>query len=787
MRKKQTPTNFVTQQQLTLLRTGKGISHTHPNKDVLDQITAEMLAFWHYDAENKVVFLGDEENPVSLAAFGEVTAGGVGESPSPTPGVFTSIAYANLSALAVEEMDKVPTAWAAKKMLERIEALEQGGGGGGNVDDVYVNGVSALGEDKIARIAVPTTLAQLEGDSTHRLVTEEQMVAWDIAVISAHSHNNKEALDLIRYDARHNVVYLGDEDNPVSLAVFGEVTAGGIGSGGGGASSFAQLTGSPYDNVALSSALGQKYDASNPAGYITSSGSVAKVKGNNSSYDLYSLTYVAGHNYPYGERIYSDGFCVPNNAGILDGNIGVIRMGWEVAPYYHDILWSPNTSDIWHRNAATASSPWRKIWDSVNLTDNSQLTNGAGYATQTWVDSQIYLRKYRKDVDFNFEDGSDNQSGVYYCHSNYDQPNKPSTYGQILAINVDAGHFQLFNYESTLKFRGRWWSAAGHNWTDWKELIHSGNIANQSVAVLRDPDYHTYPGGRRPSANISWADGGLHYYLATSSMTEGKPSTDGHILHFSWDNSSWEAQLSIPADRNGSPQWRQQEGGAWSSWKTFYHSGNANNTSTPWSASTIDSNGVIYSNKYNATGNQPGAAFVMNKGGNWFGIGPSSGNKSNIGIGTTTNWTGDWLQELITIIDDGRVGIGTTSPSEKLYVSGNIVATGEITAGSDSRWKDNQTPVLNGIDIIRRLRPMSWIWNEQFADKNYIGKQSAGLIAQQVASVLPFAVRGNQENGYTLDYNVFHAYEISAIQYHETEIERLRIRVAQLERQLNIN
>lgn len=142
---------------------------------------------------------------------------------------------------------------------------------------------------------------------------------------------------------------------------------------------------------------------------------------------------------------------------------------------------------------------------------------------------------------------------------------------------------------------------------------------------------------------------------------------------------------------------------------------------------------------------------------------------------------------LVNCFYSGNVTIGTqnnTDYGERLYVAGNLVASGEVTAGSDARWKDNQTPVLNGIDIIRQLRPMTWTWNEQFADKNYIGKQSAGLIAQQVASVLPFAVRGSEENGYTLDYNVFHAYEISAIQSHETEIEKLRKRVRELETRL---
>ena len=54
----------------------------------------------------------------------------------------------------------------------------------------------------------------------------------------------------------------------------------------------------------------------------------------------------------------------------------------------------------------------------------------------------------------------------------------------------------------------------------------------------------------------------------------------------------------------------------------------------------IKSNGVIFSNNYNTAGNTAVAGFVFNKGGDYFGIGPSSGSVSNVGFGTTTGING---------------------------------------------------------------------------------------------------------------------------------------------------
>lgn len=57
---------------------------------------------------------------------------------------------------------------------------------------------------------------------------------------------------------------------------------------------------------------------------------------------------------------------------------------------------------------------------------------------------------------------------------------------------------------------------------------------------------HNYR-NRPTSANISNTNllNCMEYYMATSSMTEGKPAWDSYILHFHWDNSNWASQIGI--------------------------------------------------------------------------------------------------------------------------------------------------------------------------------------------------------------------------------------------------
>ena len=98
---------------------------------------------------------------------------------------------------------------------------------------------------------------------------------------------------------------------------------------------------------------------------------------------------------------------------------------------------------------------------------------------------------------------------------------------------------------------------------------------------------------------------------------------------------------------------------------------------------------------------------------------------------------------IMSIKSDGSVGIGTDVPAVKLHVTGDIAATGNITAYfSDERLKTKIANIINPLKIINNLNGFYYTPNE-LARKNGIihTDKEIGLSAQDVQKVLPELVK----------------------------------------------
>ena len=135
------------------------------------------------------------------------------------------------------------------------------------------------------------------------------------------------------------------------------------------------------------------------------------------------------------------------------------------------------------------------------------------------------------------------------------------------------------------------------------------------------------------------------------------------------------------------------------------------------------------------------------------------------------------VQTGMTALANGNVGIGTTNPGYALHVIGAIYASGNITALSDQRYKQNIVRLDRSLDILRRLNGYSYTRTDYQP-----GIRQIGLLAQEVNKVIPEAVSYDSSNDtYSLNYGCLIAPVIEAVK----EInEKVDSRISELEAKL---
>lgn len=130
------------------------------------------------------------------------------------------------------------------------------------------------------------------------------------------------------------------------------------------------------------------------------------------------------------------------------------------------------------------------------------------------------------------------------------------------------------------------------------------------------------------------------------------------------------------------------------------------------------------------------------------------------------------------VFSNGNIAIGTTSDNGyKLYVSGTIYATSNITANSDLTLKKNLKLIDNPIDKLMQLNGYAYQWKAN-------DEHQYGVIAQEVEKILPYAVSTGLDGIKGVSYNQLTPLLIEGFKSHESEITILKARVKYLESKL---
>lgn len=141
-------------------------------------------------------------------------------------------------------------------------------------------------------------------------------------------------------------------------------------------------------------------------------------------------------------------------------------------------------------------------------------------------------------------------------------------------------------------------------------------------------------------------------------------------------------------------------------------------------------------------------------------------------------------QDRVNVLGNGNVGIGTSNPTQRLQVIGNIQATGMITP-SCAKLKENVEPMRDALERLSRLDAVRFDWKPDEARTRGF-THDLGFIAEDVAQVFPEIVfRDEKGSVIGLDYARMSAVAVGAIKQLKADNEKMRAENTELRARLD--
>ena len=125
---------------------------------------------------------------------------------------------------------------------------------------------------------------------------------------------------------------------------------------------------------------------------------------------------------------------------------------------------------------------------------------------------------------------------------------------------------------------------------------------------------------------------------------------------------------------------------------------------------------------------------------------------------------------------DATIDLGRSATRFKdLYLSGganvgSVVATGNVTAYSDIRLKEDIQPIESAASKVQQLTGNTYTRNDlEDTDRRY-----GGVLAQEVELVLPEAINETEDGIKTVDYNALIALLVESVKELKAEVDLLK-------------
>lgn len=790
----------------------------------------------HYDSKNNAIAIShtDANTNANLYATGGIAAYGEGTSTSGGGLNGSVLSYASaikLTSAGENELSQIASAWSIAQLNSRIVSLE-----GGSALDVVTSGT---GNAVTAISKNGTTINVTKG--TNFLTSHQSLANYLTKTDASNTYLTKTAASSTYQPKGSYLTAHQSLDGYVNeVATSGTGNAITSVSKSGKKLTFSKGVTFLTSHQSLSAYL-KSADAANT--YLKLSGGAMtgniRYKGSKNTYDM--ITFVDNNVDVYGNGICIGGggltiigggesasevlkqhtnggdenMIVANDAAI--DFFSNMNSGWasrkagsfDTSGYWNGVGFKKdNSSDNYvllggggHKAisslsvsyASSAGSASSVAWGNVNgrPTKVSQFTNDSNYATQSWVTGKGYLTSHQ-DIS-----GKVNRTGDYLDTDSDRWWISNSEFGinlhnsDIVGVNsiytsdVSNGPEESISFKRSNGNYDTLRMADGVIWfgTDYAldktiteyQMLHTNNISiagksngfidMSAGGVIKQAyiytigsidGYNSYPNGRTTSINDY--DKGLNRLFlthATSSLQANqKPlGNEGHILHFGWDNNGgWDSQLAI--SNNGDKPYiavRAQYNGTWRNWYgaallkfTNYITGNGG-----LMVERTDKNLDTYMGVSNGT----------------YDI------RLMIGSGNVNRGIYDTARDNWMLYRDS---------STNIYMNGNVLATGGITAYSSSDIRLKQD--LRKLDYLGIIKAMGGTFGFAWKKDN---TRSIGWIAQHVLCNphLKDIVETDENGYYKINYwsPKLIATAFGAIEQVGDEVSRLKARVVFLE------
>ncbi len=133
-------------------------------------------------------------------------------------------------------------------------------------------------------------------------------------------------------------------------------------------------------------------------------------------------------------------------------------------------------------------------------------------------------------------------------------------------------------------------------------------------------------------------------------------------------------------------------------------------------------------------------------------------------------------------VGTGTSDTGNVSSTYRLYVTGQIYSTSNISAYSDKRAKENIVPITDGLEKVLKLEGVYYNMKKEHSPNEDHTRKRIGVLAQDIQKTLPEVVtHAEEEDIYSVDYGNITAILIEAIKDQQKIINELSERIESLE------